>query len=81
MKRLRVIKEEKCIGCRICAIYASLSKKNKLDLDSSFIRVVKDGKKFKILIDQGTKTAYPLVVNSCPRGCFDLEEIDESNES
>ncbi|NCT55575.1 hypothetical protein GW755_01885 [bacterium] len=81
MKRLRVIKEDSCIGCKICALYASLSKSDKVDLDSSFVKIVRDGKKFKILLDQGTKTDYPVVVNSCPRGCFDLEEIVDTNES
>lgn len=80
MKILRVVKEDSCIGCRLCAVYASLANGNKVDLDSSFIKIVKDGKKFKILVDYGTKTDYDFIVKSCPKACFDILEVADNDE-
>lgn len=81
MKRLKVVKEENCIGCKMCAIYASLIKKGAVDLDSSFIKIVKQKDSYKIIVDYGTKTDYKLLVESCPRNCFEIvEEKEGENE-
>lgn len=81
MKILKVVKEENCIGCKMCAVYASLIKKGAIDLDSSFIKIVKQKDNYKIIVDYGTKTDYKLLVESCPRGCFEIvEESEEEDE-
>ncbi len=75
-KILTVPREDRCIGCMMCCMKASLIKSNKIDFSSSFVKVVLDQntKKYKVIIDYGAIQNPEHIVNVCPRKCFEIKE-------
>lgn len=73
-KILTVPKEERCIGCGLCSIKASLIKSKKIDLANSFIKITGPPGRYKVIIDYGTRTDYKEIVDVCPRGCFEIAD-------
>ena len=80
-KILTVPREDRCIGCMICCMKAGLIKTGKIDFASSFIKVVLDQKtqKYKVLMDYGAISEPEQIVSVCPRKCFEIKEINESD--
>ena len=74
-KVLTVPKEERCIGCGLCAIKSSLLLGKTIDLSKSFIKIIGKPGKYRVVIDYGTKTDFKEIVDVCPRGCFSIEEV------
>jgi len=68
-------REEKCIGCGLCVIKASLIESSSINLSKSFIRLYSEGKKNIISIDYGRKVDYKEIVDLCPQNCFEIKEV------
>lgn len=73
-KILTVPRENRCIGCGLCVLQASLVKDSKLSVSDSYIRVTGKAGKYKVVIDYGNDTSDPSVLKICPRNCFDIVE-------
>lgn len=78
-KILTVPREDRCIGCMLCCVKASLIKSNKIDFSSSYVKVVLDPatKKYKVSIDYGAIQNPEQVAAICPRKCFEIQERNE----
>lgn len=75
-KILTVPREDRCIGCMLCCIKASLLKSKKIDFNQSFIKVVKveGAQKYKVIIDYGASIEVEEIIGVCPRKCFEIKE-------
>ena len=79
-KILTVAREDRCIGCMLCVIKASIIKHRKIDFSKSYIKIILDQttKKYKVIIDYGEIAALDEIVDTCPRKCFEIIEINEN---
>lgn len=72
-KYLITPREQKCIGCNLCALAASRREKRKLGLKDAPIRIKGRPGSYKIQIDYGEEIKYPeKIVEICPQNCFDV---------
>lgn len=79
-KMLTVSREDRCVGCMLCVLKASILKHKKIDFSKSFIKVILDQttKKYKVIIDYGEIILPNEIVYSCPRKCFEIVETNEN---
>lgn len=71
-KYLVTPREQRCIGCQLCALAAARFEKRKLGLKDSPITIKGKPGQYKIQIDYGDRINNPdKIVSICPRNCFD----------
>jgi len=68
-------REDKCIGCGLCIMRASLLTGKTISPIKSFIRIYGKAGKHTISIDYGKNTNFKEIVDICPQNCFELKEI------
>lgn len=72
-KYLIVSREQKCIGCGLCALAASRYEKRKLGIKDSIINIKGRPGSYKIQVDYGEKINYPeKILKICPQNVFDI---------
>jgi len=76
-KKLTVKFPGKCIGCELCAMQIQ-RQLGKVGLDGSLIRILRDGIKYSVVVDQNVnKYDINELKQICPTGVFAVEEIQD----
>ncbi len=76
-------RSNRCIGCGLCVIRASLLIGNTVDLSKSFITITGSKGNYKVLIDYGRDVDINNledIVKICPKNCFDIKEEENYEE-
>jgi NAD-dependent dihydropyrimidine dehydrogenase PreA subunit len=76
-KILTAPKAERCIGCGLCVLQASIISGGNIDLSKSYVKISGKPGQYKITIDYGVDTSDIRVVDICPRRCFEVKEVLE----
>lgn len=79
MSSLKVVHENKCIGCEMCVMECQ-RQLERVGLAGSYIRILRnldEGDKFEVSVDPKiTQLKIKTVVSVCPRGVFEETEED-----
>lgn len=79
MVTLKVVQENKCIGCEMCVMECQRQLK-RVGLAGSYIRILRnliEGDRFEVSIDPKiTQLKIRTIVSVCPRGVFEETEED-----
>ncbi len=72
-KYLIVPRENKCIGCNLCALAISKEENRKLGINNSKIVIKGTPGNYRVQIDYGAKLKNPeRIVKLCPQNCFEV---------
>ncbi|MBU0649938.1 ferredoxin [Patescibacteria group bacterium] len=81
MSTLKIVKEDKCIGCEMCVMECQRQLK-RVGLEGAYIRIMRDfkrGDKFEISLDpKVAELKVQRIVAVCPRGVFAEQESHET---